>query len=135
MDRISLRRIWLWAVELSLTGDFIGFTGLAVPGFEAAFMPAVEIGWRLSPQYWGSGFAPEASREAMRFGFEISGLEEIVSFTVPANRRSCRVMERIGMTHDPEDDFDHPSLEHDSVLKRHVLYRMDADRWAESKLQ
>lgn len=95
-------------------------------------MPAVEVGWRLSPQYWGSGYATEASREAMRFGFEVAGLEQIVSFTVPANRRSCRVMERIGMTHDPADGFDHPTLESGSPLKRHVLYRMTASRWRES---
>ena len=122
----------LWALELNLTRAFIGFTGLSVPGFEAAFTPAVEVDWRLFPKYWGSGYATEASREGMRFGFEVAGLEQIVSFTVPANRRSCRVMERIGMTHDPEDDFDHPSLENGSPLKRHVLYKMTVDRWRAS---
>ena len=122
----------LWALELNLTKNFIGFTGLSTPGFEAAFTPAVEVGWRLFPKYWDSGYATEASREAIRFGFEVAGLEQIVSFTVPANRRSCRVMERIGMTHDPEDDFDHPSLENGSPLKRQVLYKMTVDRWRES---
>lgn len=121
----------LWALELELTKEVIGFAGLSVPTFEAHFTPAVEVGWRLSKDHWGSGYVTEATRVALAYGFETSDLDEIVSFAVPANTRSTRVMERLGMTHDPEDDFDHPLLPEDSPLRRHVLYRMSADRWTQ----
>ncbi|MEV0969915.1 GNAT family N-acetyltransferase [Microtetraspora glauca] len=112
----------LWAVELS--GTFIGFTGLSVPRFTAHFTPCVEIGWRLARSAWGHGYATEAARAALRHGFGELGLKEIVSFTAKQNMRSQRVMERIGMTRDPEGDFDHPALAEDSPLRRHVLYRV-----------
>jgi RimJ/RimL family protein N-acetyltransferase len=111
-------------VEVKESGEFVGFVGLSVPQFEAPFMPAVEIGWRLAAEYWGKGLATEAARETLRFGFEVVGLESVVSFTVPANMRSRRVMERIGMTHDPREDFDHPQLPVGHPLRRHVLYRV-----------
>jgi RimJ/RimL family protein N-acetyltransferase len=114
----------LWAVEVVGGAPFIGFVGLNEP----RFMPdTVEVGWRLAREHWGHGYATEAAREAVRFGFEELGLDEIVAFTVPANTRSRRVMERLGMTHDPADDFDHPNVP-DGPLKRHVLYRLRRPR-------
>jgi len=98
----------LWAVEVRERRSFIGFVGLAVPSFEAHFTPCVEVGWRLAQQCWGLGYATEAARAAVTFGFGQLPLEEIVSFTVPENERSRRVMNRLGMTYDPADDFDHP---------------------------
>jgi RimJ/RimL family protein N-acetyltransferase len=118
----------LWAVELPGIADFIGFVGLAVPAFEAHFTPCVEIGWRLAQEHWGQGYATEAARAALDFGFQNLGLEEIVSFTVPANQRSRAVMERIGMTRSPADDFDHPSIPENHPLRRHVLYRVSRTR-------
>jgi RimJ/RimL family protein N-acetyltransferase len=120
----------LWAVERREDGRFLGFVGLAAPNFEAAFTPCVEIGWRLAADAWGRGYATEAARAALRFGFERLGLDEIVSFTVPANVRSRAVMERLGLTRDPADDFDHPSLAADDPRRRHVLYRLSRERWA-----
>lgn len=119
----------LWAVERLADGRFIGFTGLARPSFEAPFVPAVEVGWRLARDAWGHGFATEAARAALEFGFEDIGLTEIVSFTTPANVRSRAVMERLGMTHDPADDFDHPKLPDGHRLRRHVLYRLAREDW------
>ncbi len=116
----------LWALELRTTGEFIGFTGLDIPSFEAYFTPAVEVGWRLTRSAWGQGYATEAARASLAYGFEEADLEEVVSFTSAANLRSRAVMERIGMTHDPADDFDHPDLEAADRLSRHVLYRMSA---------
>ena len=113
----------LWAVEVQGVTPFVGFVGLSVPGFEAHFMPAVEIGWRLAHAHWGHGYAREAARAALAYGFGTIGLTEIVSFTTVANSRSRAVMTAIGMTHDPADDFDHPKLPRDSQLCRHVLYR------------
>ncbi len=95
-----------------------------MPLFEAHFTPCVEIGWRLAHEYWGRGYATEAARAALDFGFHRLELKEIVSFTVPANRRSRSVMERIGMTHSPNDDFEHPLLPHGHPLRHHVIYRM-----------
>jgi RimJ/RimL family protein N-acetyltransferase len=120
----------LWAVEAPGMAAFLGFVGLSVPRFEAAFTPCVEVGWRLAREHWGRGFAPEAARAALRFGFEEIGLDEIDSFTVPANTKSRRVMEKIGMGHDPADDFDHPGLPAGHPLQRHVLYRLRRHEWA-----
>ena len=113
----------LWAVEIPHVVPFAGFIGLAIPRFTAHFTPCVEIGWRLAAAHWGQGYATEGARAVLRFGFETLGLNEIVSFTVPANHRSRRVMERIGMHHNPADDFDHPALPEGHLLRRHVLYR------------
>ncbi len=114
----------LWAVEIPGVARFAGFTGLSVPTFESRFTPCVEVGWRLGHAYWNHGYATEAARAAVNYGFETHGLHEIVSFTVPHNTASRRVMEKLGMTHDPADDFDHPLLPHASPLRRHVLYRL-----------
>ena len=119
----------LWALERRADGRFLGFTGLARPSFEAHFMPAVEVGWRLARDAWGHGYATEAARAALEFGFETVGLGEIVSFTVPDNVRSRAVMERLGMRHDPADDFDHPKLPQGHPLRRHVLYRRSREDW------
>lgn len=119
----------LWAVERRSDGAVLGFTGLTRPSFEAHFTPAVEVGWRLAREGWGHGYATEAAEAALQFGFETLGLEEIVSFTVPANERSWRVMERLGMKRDPADDFDHPRLPHGHRLRRHVLYRLPREAW------
>ncbi len=113
----------LWAVEIPSGAPCAGFVGLAVPTFDAPFMPTVEVGWRLHPDSWGHGYATEAGRAAMAFGFEDCGLDEIVSFTAVINQPSRRVMERLGMSHDEYDDFDHPRLEVGHRLRRHVLYR------------
>lgn len=114
----------LWAVEIPDRARFAGFVGLSVPGFEAHFTPCVEIGWRLAAEHWGYGYATEGARSALAFGFDVLGLNEIVSFTVPANQRSRRVMEKLGMTTHPEDEFDHPLLPLAHPLRRHVLYRI-----------
>lgn len=114
----------LFAAELRESGVFAGFIGLSVPSFEAHFTPCVEIGWRLDAAYWNRGLATEGARAVMRYGFEVLGLREIVSFTAPANLRSIRVMEKLGMQRDPADDFDHPRLEEGHPLRRHVLYRL-----------
>ena len=113
-----------FAVELPDELTFAGFIGLSVPAFDAPFMPAVEVGWRLAFDCWGRGLATEGARALVRYGFEVLGLDSVVSFTVPENLRSRRVMERIGMTHDPRDDFDHPLLPEGHPLRRHVLYRL-----------
>jgi RimJ/RimL family protein N-acetyltransferase len=133
VDRIALRwaedGVGLWALERRDDGSFLGFAGLARPTFEAAFTPAVEVGWRLAVEAWGHGFATEAGGAALAFGFEERGLDEILSWTVPANVRSRAVMERLGMTRDAADDFDHPNLPVGSPLRRHVLYRLSRERW------
>jgi RimJ/RimL family protein N-acetyltransferase len=113
-----------WAVELCATGSFIGAVGLSAPRFQAHFTPAIEVGWRLAREHWGIGYATEAAAAAVAFGFEELRLDEIVSFTTVANQRSRRVMERLGMTHDAADDFDHPLVAHGHPLRPHVLYRL-----------
>jgi RimJ/RimL family protein N-acetyltransferase len=123
----------LWAVDRLDEGRFIGFTGLARPRFEAHFTPAVEVGWRLAHAAWGQGFATEAGRAALEFGFETVGLQEIVSFTAVANERSRAVMERLGMSHDAGGDFDHPRLEPGHTHRRHVLYRLRRADWAAAR--
>src|SRR5262249_43255676 len=113
-----------WAIEVPNVTPFIGFVGLSVPRFQAHFTPCVEIGWRIAAEYWNRGYATEAAQAALKAGFDVFQLKEIVSFTVPANLASRRVMEKIGMRHDEADDFDHPSFSAGHPLKQHVLYRM-----------
>lgn len=124
----------LWAVDVRETrpaklndvgaNRFIGYVGLAIPRFETHFTPCVEIGWRLAHDAWGHGYATEAARRVLEFGFTTLKLPEIVSFTSVLNARSLRVMQRLGMTHDPGEDFDHPVLPPGHRLERHALYRM-----------
>jgi RimJ/RimL family protein N-acetyltransferase len=121
-----------FAAELRHHQSFVGYIGLYVPTFDAPFMPAVEIAWRLAFQHWGRGLATEGAREVLRFAFEDAGLDSVVSFTVPQNLRSIRVMEKLGMTHDPADDFDHPRLPEGHPLRRHVLYRLHRRDWKQS---
>ncbi|HEY5977587.1 MAG TPA: GNAT family N-acetyltransferase [Solirubrobacterales bacterium] len=116
----------LWALETLESGELIGFAGLAIPGFEAHFTPAVEVGWRLSRPAWGQGYATEAGQASIEFGFEQAGLAEVVSFTSAVNHRSRAVMERLSMTRDPADDFDHPAMQPGDPLRPHVLYRRRA---------
>lgn len=113
----------LWAVELKTEKKFIGFIGLSHVVFQAHFTPAVEIGWRLQPKYWGKGYATEGAFQALQFGFNTLGLKEIVSFTSNQNIRSQKIMEKIGMSRNSKDDFHHPKLPSNHWLKKHVLYR------------
>ncbi|MBI4325209.1 MAG: GNAT family N-acetyltransferase [Chloroflexi bacterium] len=119
---IAARGWGLWAVEVD--GDLAGFTGLAEPSFEAHFTPCVEMGWRFRRKFWGHGFALEAAQVALRFAFASLRLREVVSFTARLNQRSQRLMQRLGMTCSPLDDFGHPMLPDGHTLRCHVLYRI-----------
>jgi RimJ/RimL family protein N-acetyltransferase len=114
----------MFAAELRATGEFIGFIGLAkldfpIPGVA---QPAVEIGWRLARAHWGKGLATEGARAVVRYAFETLRLEEIVAIAVPANVRSLRVMEKLGMSRAPGLDFDHPRIAPGHPLQRHAVY-------------
>ena len=113
-----------WAVELKAESAFIGFIALAEPSFEAHFTPCVEIGWRLAKEHWGQGLATEGARAVLDFAFDRLGLDEVVSFTAATNAPSRRVMEKLGMSRDPAEDFDHPRIPPGHPLCRHVLYRL-----------
>lgn len=119
----------LWAVSVPGIAEFIGFIGLAEPSFNAHFTPAVEVGWRLAYDFWGRGYATEGAMACLRYGFEKLNLNEIVSFTATQNMRSRRIMEKIGLHHDLEDDFNHPKLQEGHPLRKHVLYRLSLDEW------
>lgn len=119
----------LWALERRSDRAFLGFAGLSVPAFEAPFMPAVEVGWRLARNAWGHGYATEAGSAALNFGFTGLRLREVVSFTAVGNERSRRVMERIGMNHDAGDDFDYPFVAPGHAVHRQVLYRISLVTW------
>jgi RimJ/RimL family protein N-acetyltransferase len=121
----------LWATERRDNGEFIGFVGLMLQTFPAEFTPAVEVGWRLSRSAWGSGYATEGANASLRYAFEELGLTEVVSMTSTQNMRSMAVMERIGMSHNPADDFDHPRVPSGHPIQRHVLYRISEARWRE----
>jgi len=129
-EHIQRNGFGLFATELRVCRALIGFIGLSVPSFPASFTPCVEVGWRLSADYWNKGLATEGAREMIRYGFQVLGLAEVVSFTVPPNIRSRRVMEKLGMTHDPAEDFDHPNLPDGDRLRRHVLYRLKSSAFA-----
>jgi RimJ/RimL family protein N-acetyltransferase len=116
-----------WAIEAPGVAPFVGMAGLLTAGEHLPFAPAVEVLWRLARAHWGRGYATEAARAAVAHGFETVGLDEIVSFTVPANRRSIAVMVAIGM--EPAGTFEHPKLPKGHPLRHHVLYRLRRDDW------
>lgn len=118
-----------WVVEVPGETSFAGVVGLSTIQFEAHFTPAVELGLRIQPALQGRGFATEAARASVAFGFQRAGLKEIVAMCTPDNRASRRVMEKLGMTRDPADDFDHPAVGASHPMRRVVLYRLRADNW------
>ena len=118
----------LWAASLTANGEFIGFIGLNEDK-ELFKEPVVEIGWRLAFDYWGMGYATEGARAVLDYGFKDLGLSKIFSWTTETNMRSRSVMEKIGLKHDPKNDFDHPKLSKDHLLKRHVLYSITKELW------
>ncbi len=128
LDRLEAQRrelgYGLWAVEVVGGAACIGFVGLQPLPFDQPPAPAVEVGWRLAREHWGRGYATEGARGALAHAFDVLGLDEVVSMTVPANTRSRAVMERLGMHRDPADDFDHPGLPVGHPLRRHVLHRL-----------
>jgi RimJ/RimL family protein N-acetyltransferase len=134
IDRIEAsfeqRGFGLCAVELQSDHSLLGFIGLSVPNFHAPFTPCVEIGWRLAAHTWGNGFAPEGARAIAAYAFDTLNLDSIVSFTTEQNIPSRRVMEKIGMTFNPADAFDHPNLPEGHLLRRHVFYRLRAEDFA-----
>jgi len=77
--------------------DCLGFVGLAVPSFLPAVLPAVEVGWRLARPAWGRGLATEGARAALEHAFATLRLESVISVIDPANDRSVRVAEKLGM--------------------------------------
>jgi RimJ/RimL family protein N-acetyltransferase len=124
----------LFAVEVVGVDPFVGFVGLHEATFEAAFTPAVEIGWRIASAHWGRGYAPEAATEVLRFAFDDIGLAEVVSFTAAINDKSRRVMNKIGLRYDASGDFEHPNVTIGDPLRPHVLYRLSAGEWRARQL-
>ena len=123
------KRGWgFWALEEKKSARFIGFTGLHIPRYDLPFQPCVEIGWRLSDDYWGAGFATEAAKAALAFGFNQLNLEEIVSFTTVNNQRSISVMKKLNMQKTAHH-FDHPALPEGHALREHVLYKLNRHNW------
>jgi RimJ/RimL family protein N-acetyltransferase len=124
---VAKNQFGLLAVELKHTKEFIGFTGFAVPTFESFFTPCIEIGWRFKKECWGQGLATEAARACLGYGFNTLQFDKIVSFTSVLNERSESVMKRIGL--DFVDYFDHPKIDKNNRLCRHVLYQVTKDRF------
>lgn len=110
------------AVFLKESDEMIGFIGLYTPAFEAPFMPAVEIGWRLASGVWNKGLATEGAQEVLRYALEDLKLSKIVSFTTVTNTQSERVMQKIGLKKVEGGNFLHPALAPDHPLAEHVLY-------------
>lgn len=132
-DRIRsaiAQRGWgMWAIEVPGVHTFAGFVGLSLPGYEAPWMPAVEIGWRLAPAAWHQGYASEGAAAALHFAFTQLELPQVVAMSVPGNGPSHAVMDRIGMVRDVDADFDHPRVPDGSPLKRHILHRITPAQW------
>ncbi len=108
----------LWAVSIPNVAPFAGFIGIG----QESFLPFIDIGWRLARPFWGQGYATEGALASLHYGFNVAHLDKIAAFTAPSNQRSRRVMERIGLRHDPEGDFDHPRVPVGHPLRRQVLY-------------
>jgi RimJ/RimL family protein N-acetyltransferase len=113
----------IWALEIPGVCPLAGFVGLKHVDFDAHFTPALEIGWRLRRDLWGRGYASEAAEAVLAHAFDDLLYDEIVSFTTRDNERSRAVMERIGLFHDVQGDFEHPKLPPGHRQRPHVLYR------------
>lgn len=118
----------LWAASIVGGADFIGFIGLNIPLFEADFMPAVEVGWRLAKEFWGKGYATEGALAAIDYGFNVLKLEKIISFTTPLNTKSLAVMHKLAMQ--PAGEFEHPKIPKSHPLRRHLLYSIHKEKKA-----
>lgn len=121
---IDQKGFGFFALELKESGEFVGFTGLHIPDWEAPFSPCIEIGWGLRKAWWGRGLVTEAGRGCLDFARARLGLKEIFSFTTTNNSKSIAVMERIGMKRVQGGDFMHPDIDPDSPFALHVLYRI-----------
>jgi RimJ/RimL family protein N-acetyltransferase len=130
---IAERGYGLWAVELSPERPLVGYVGLSPVEIDVAFAPAVELGWRLARDCWGRGLASEAASAAIAFAFERLDLSDLVAYTAVVNTRSRRLMERLGMTRDPAEDFRHPGRDVSVRLAPHVLYRLTAGDWRRTR--
>lgn len=134
-DTIATTGFGFYALEERSTGECLGFAGLSPTNLEPSVPKGlVEIGWRLAMEHWGKGFVTEAAEGLLELGFDTKGLSEIISFAVRENRRSTAVMRRIGMTAEPEQDFDHPKVpDSHPELKAHAFYRITRDQWLEQR--
>jgi RimJ/RimL family protein N-acetyltransferase len=135
MDRLRRRidetGLGFFAVDIGKTGECIGFTGLAQVDLQPMFTGVVyEIGWRLARRFWGYGYATEAANAVLDYGFAHFGLDEIIAFAIPGNRRSIAVMRRIGMRRDALRDFDHPRIpDTHPELRRHAVFAIGRENW------
>jgi ribosomal-protein-alanine N-acetyltransferase len=125
-ERLAENGYGWWALEVKGVAPFAGVISLQMVPFEAAFTPALEVGWRLAYEHWGQGYATEGAALALRFAFDVLERDDVVAITTARNVRSQRVMQRLGMTRDPKDDFDHPRLPEGHPLRPHVLYRISS---------
>jgi len=132
-NNFATRGFSWYAAELKENHKFIGFIGLEVPGFEAHFTPCIEIGWRLAHEYWGQGLATEGAKKCLEIGFNEYNFNEIVAFTAKINKPSERVMQKLGMVHDAQDDFYHPKMQKEHLLSLHVLYRLSKSNFLSGK--
>ncbi len=125
----------LWAVERLDDGRLLGFTGFGTSDFGAPFCPAIDIGWTLARDVWSHGYGTEGAVAAMNFAFNELQLDQVVAHTTQLNERSQAVMRRLGMTHDPGDDFDAPWYAIGHPRRRFVLYRMEASDWRQAAIR
>lgn len=112
----------VYAVDRLEDSRFIGYIGFQYFNFDTRFSPGVEIGWRLHPDVWGQGLATEGALACLNYGWSELGFEKVYSFTALINKRSERVMQKVGLSKSGE--FDHPLLEKGHALERHVLYEI-----------
>ena len=112
-----------FATELLSTGELIGFIGLKKFDMNNWFSPGIEIGWRLGKQHWNQGLATEGALACLAYGWNALGFEKVYSFTAKLNKRSARVMQKIGMQH--IGNFNHPKVAQGHILEPHVLYAIE----------
>jgi len=127
-ERFNKNGWGFWVLEHKATGQFMGFTGLNIPGYNLPCNPCIEIGWRLARSFWGEGYATEAATACLDFAFSNIQTDRIVSFASVVNERSWQVMERLGMWN-TKQNFDHPVIPEGHELAEHVLYEIDRKSW------
>ncbi len=132
MQKLIKENGWgFWAVELKESGELIGLTGLNKPR-DLPFLKGIEVGWQYKVSAWGQGYATEAAKYALEFGFDSLALKNIIAFTAEINQPSRAVMQRLGMQKTAKD-FAHPGVPDGNPLKQHVLYTISNEDWLQQK--
>jgi RimJ/RimL family protein N-acetyltransferase len=117
------RQYCFFAVDLLHNQEFLGFIGLSPHEYIKELGETVEIGWRLHQKHWNQGYATEGAKACLKYGFATLQIPTIYAATPLINKKSQRVMQKIGMQFLLE--FEEAKLASTPHLNPCVLYKIE----------